>query len=104
MHLVSLGDGVLNLKLLSPCVNAFSISASRLNILFTLELPAVRDPDQPDLRQVADAADLHLHRHHQLRRLEHPLPRSHHLLQQPRRHQAVQRRAQKETVRYPLLL
>ena len=40
-----------------------------------LVVRAVRRADRADLRQVADAADVHLDRHDQLRRLEHPLPR-----------------------------
>ena len=64
-----------------------------------LVVRAVRRADRADLRQVADAADVHLDRHDQLRRLEHPLPRRHHLLQQPRRRQAVQGGHQEETVR-----
>ena len=61
-----------------------------------LVVRAVRRADRADLRQVADAADVHLDRHDQLRRLEHPLPRRHHLLQQPRRRQAVQGGHQEE--------
>ena len=59
----------------------------------------VRLDDMADLHQVARQPHHHVDRQHQLRHLEHPLPRRHHLLKQQGRQEEHRRRPQTPSVR-----